>query len=184
MREQKNKIVCLVGESGCGKSTLYDLLRAAGHEVVDSYTTRAPRKPNELGHTFVTKEEFDAIRGDLAAYTEFDGHEYGTTFEQLRNSKFYIIDPSGVDYFAGKIGRENIVVIYICCSIVARRVRLEQERGEEHAWQRIHHDKEKFKDFIDNKKWDFIILNEVQDQLLPNMQKIERIYKESNSLEV
>lgn len=177
MRELKNKITCLVGESGSGKTTLYDLLRNKGYKVIDSYTTRPPRKANELGHTFVTKEEFDAIRPDLAAYTVFDGYEYGTTFEQLENSQFYIIDPAGVEYFSKKIGRENFIVVYIWCSIVIRYERLMKDRGMSDAMQRINHDDAAFKSFIENKDWDHIINNDYPELLLSNVQSLIDISK-------
>jgi guanylate kinase len=180
MPKLKNKIVCIVGESGSGKTTLYDLLRAQGHKVVESYTTRPPRYPNELGHTFVTQEEFHAIRGDLAAYTEFDGHEYGTTFSQLQNSEFYIIDPAGVEYFSEKIGRKNFTVVYIRCSEMACFIRMRKDRGEKEAFIRINHDAEKFKDFFD---FDEIRQNEYPGQIKENIEFLVRLYKESNGLE-
>ena len=181
MSEVKNKIVCIVGASGSGKTTLYDILREEGFAVVDSYTTRPPRKENELGHTFVTKEGFDAIRPNLAAYTVFDGHEYGTTFEQLENSQFYIIDPAGVQYFSEKIGRENFTVVYIYCSEDTRLERMKKERSEEQAIQRIDHDEHKFGNFFD---FDHIRQNEFFEQIAPNIEFLVRLYKESNNLEV
>lgn len=181
MHELKNKIVCLVGESGSGKTTLYDMLRASGYKVVDSYTTRPPRKENELGHTFVTQEEFDALRGDFAAYTEFDGYEYATTYQQLAESQFYIIDPAGVEYFAEKIGRDKFVVVYLRVSEMVCFQRMQKERGEKHAFERINHDAEKFKDFYD---FDEIRQNEFPEQLKSNFDFIVRLYKESNGLEV
>jgi len=159
MQERKNKIICIVGESGSGKTELYNMLRKEGYGVVDSYTTRPPRFPNELGHTFVTKEGFDAIRGDLAAYTVFDGHEYGTTFEQLENNEFYIIDPVGVDYFEEKIGRDNFIVVYLKTTNATRFKRMAQERGTKDAHQRVSHDRKKFREFKANQDWDYVLEN-------------------------
>lgn len=173
--QKQNKIICLVGESGSGKTKMYDLLREAGYKVVDSYTTRPPRKVGELGHTFVTPEEFDAIRGDLAAYTKFDGYEYGTTHEQLESCQFYAIDPAGVAYFADKIGRENIIVVYLACSEITRYERMERDRGESHAYWRIKNDRTEFNDFVVNEKWDHLIHNEFPEQLLPNVLQLVRI---------
>lgn len=181
MKNTKNKIVCLVGESGSGKTTLYEALRKKGHKVVDSYTTRAPRKLNELGHTFITQDDFDAIRASLVAYTKFDEFEYGTTFEQLEDSEFYIIDPAGIEVLSDKIGRENFIVVNIFCSELSRYERLEKERGESHATQRIHHDKFKFRNYIQNKDWDYVLHNEFKEQLNSNVQQLIDWYNEHNS---
>lgn len=184
MRELKNKIICLVGESGSGKTALYDLLRNEGYGVVDSYTTRPMRKPNELGHTFVTKEGFDAIRGDLAAYTEFDNHEYGTTFEQLKNSEFYIIDPAGVDYLSGKVGRDKFIVVYVSCNETERLKRMTRERGLQDAYTRIEHDRKKFKEFHYLEDWEYIINNEYQQELFSNFYFLERLVRKVCNVEV
>lgn len=180
MQKLKNKIICLVGESGSGKTTLYDRLREESYEVIDSYTTRSPRTPDELGHTFVTKGEFDAIRGDLAAYTKFDKYEYGTTFEQLKNSHFYIIDPTGVDDLSIKIGRGNFIVVYVYCSEKTRLERMKTERGENHACQRIYHDRTKFRDFVGNADWDYVIHNEFKRQLETNFYFLTRLLRKIN----
>ncbi|QJT70379.1 hypothetical protein [Microcystis phage MaeS] len=183
MRKLKNKIVCIVGESGSGKSTLYEKLREKGHKVVDSYTTRAPRFEGELGHTFVTQEEFDALRPDFAAYTEFDEYEYATTFQQLEESEFYIIDPAGVEDLSEKIGRENFIVVYIVTFEENRFTRMAKERGKEVATQRIHHDREKFRTFIEEKNWNRALLNNWKVNLENNVILLEQLYKQANQLE-
>lgn len=183
MQKTNDRIICLVGESGSGKSTLYDLLRDKGYKVVDSYTTRSPRKENELGHTFVTQEEFNALRGDLIAYTNFNGYDYGTTHEQFKNSQFYIIDPDGVEFFANKIGRDHFRVVYVYCSEVSRFERMKEERGETQACIRLHHDRKKFRKFIENEDWDYILHNEFPEQLEGSLKQLENWYKQ-NSMEV
>lgn len=178
MQEQKNKIVCIVGESGSGKTALYDMLRRSGYKVVDSYTTRPPRTEGEKGHTFVTQEEFDALRADFAAYTEFDGYEYATTFKQLKGSHFYVIDPAGVEDLAEKIGRKNFVVVYLQTLQQTRYERMKKERGEKHAAERIIHDKRKFRGFYG---YDEIIQNETLVQLYNNAKFLIKLYRYSNS---
>lgn len=179
--ELKNKIICIVGPSGSGKTLLYDILRVRGYKVVDSYTTRPPRKPDELGHTFVTQEEFDALRGDFAAYTKFADYEYATTFEQLEGNQFYIIDPDGVKDLSEKIGRENFKVVYLSVGEMTRFVRMKKDRGEKEAFKRINHDAEKFKDFYD---FDAIRQNGLVEDIENNIKFLITMYKASNSLEV
>lgn len=159
------KIICLVGESGSGKSAIYDGLRERGFKVVDSFTTRPRRHEKERGHIFVSQDEFEAIRGDLVAYTTFNGYEYGTTLEQIKTSDFYIIDPAGIDYLAEKVGRENLFVVYIACSAKERLRRMVRERGVKAAHERINHDIDAFRDFLKYEKWDVCLVNEHHYQL-------------------
>jgi guanylate kinase len=180
MQNTKGKIICLVGESGSGKSALYDMLRDNDYNVIDSYTTRPPRKDGELGHTFVSPEEFDALRGDLLAYTNFNGFEYGTTHEQFKNSHFYIIDPDGVDYLADQIGRDKFKVVYIYCSERARFSRMKGQRGETQACIRLHHDRKKFRKFIEKEDWNYILHNEYPEQLITCFRQLEKWYRENN----
>ena len=79
----KHRIVLLVGPSGSGKTAIANYLHDTyGWNTVQSYTTRPPRYDGEEGHTFVTDEEFDKLT-DMIAYTEFDGHRYCATADQI-----------------------------------------------------------------------------------------------------
>ena len=88
-------IYCFVGPSGSGKSTIVEMLEQRGYTAVSSYTDRPPRYPGEKGHVFLTPAEFDKL-GELCAYTEFCGHRYGVTADQIRDNDLYIIDVDGV----------------------------------------------------------------------------------------
>lgn len=86
-----------VGKSCSGKTATADLLEQKyGYKQVYSYCTRSPRYEGEIGHIFVTTEEFNYL-GKLAAYTLYNGHKYGTTFKQLEESDVYVIDVPGVE---------------------------------------------------------------------------------------
>jgi guanylate kinase len=182
MRKANEKIVCIVGQSGSGKTFLTNMLRERGWSVLDSLTTRPPRKENELGHTFVTQEEFDALRADFIAYTEFDGYEYATTKKQFEESQFYVIDPAGVEWLSEKVGRDKFVIVFINASDKRRYNRMAKERNGVHAKKRVVHDKEKFRSFIDNEEWDCIINNNEDDlsNANINVRLLERFYRFSN----
>lgn len=86
-----------VGKSASGKTTIADMLEQThGLVQVNSYCTRPPRYEGEIGHIFVTEEEFKNL-GKLAAYTFYHGYKYGTTFQQLDKCSIYVIDVAGVD---------------------------------------------------------------------------------------
>lgn len=110
-----------VGKSASGKTTIADLLQQKyGYKQVYSYTTRKPRYNGEIGHIFVTKEEFDNL-GELAAYTLYNGNEYGTTFQQLEKCDIYVIDVPGIETLLqkDKITRP-IVIIYFDTTVHTR----------------------------------------------------------------
>lgn len=137
-------LYCLVGPSGVGKTTVESALVSKGFRNVKSMTTRPPRK-NDNSHTFVTKAEFDAVRNDLCAYTEFCGYEYGVTPEMLDNADIYVIDPDGVEFLRKKYTNKPVCVIglYERSGILAERMR---SRGdpEEKVAERLEHDRGAF----------------------------------------
>ena len=60
MTQTGKNIILLMGESGSGKTTLSKLLQIQhGWHDISSYTTRPPRYAGELGHIFITNEEFE-----------------------------------------------------------------------------------------------------------------------------
>lgn len=110
------------GRSASGKTTVANKLADTyGYRQVESYTTRKPRFCGENGHIFVSDEEFDNL-GELAAYTEYNGHRYGTTTEQLSECSIYVIDVPGIETLLEKYkncGRP-IAIIYFDSTVHTR----------------------------------------------------------------
>lgn len=109
----KDKIICIVGRSGSGKTTAAEYLEELyGLKSIQSYTTRPKRNPNETGHTFVTKDEFDEIRGDVVAYNLYNGYEYAATKTQIEENDIYVVDIPGLLELKEKYdGSKEIVVV-------------------------------------------------------------------------
>ena len=109
-----NHIFMIEGPSGVGKTTLVnELAKRYGLKVVQSYTTRPKRTPDETGHTFVSDDEFDKLE-NLVAYTEFAGHRYGVPQSMIEENDLYVIDPAGVRFFRSHYtGSKTPIVIYL-----------------------------------------------------------------------
>lgn len=109
-----------IGRSASGKTTIANLLEEKyGYKQVQSYTTRPPRYEGEIGHIFVSKQEFDDL-GELAAYTFYNGNEYGTTFKQLNECDIYVIDVTGTEALLKKNFDRPIVIIYFDTTVHTR----------------------------------------------------------------
>lgn len=119
-----------VGRSASGKTSVANELEKLGYKQVQSYTTRKPRYDGEVGHIFVSKYEFDNL-GELAAYTLYNGNEYGTTFEQLEECSIYVVDVPGVESLLYKYQNSNrkICIIYFDSSVYTRVHRM-IDRGD------------------------------------------------------
>lgn len=114
-----------VGKSSSGKTTIADILENQyGLNQMQSYTTRPPRHENEIGHTFISDEEFDDLE-NLVAYTNYNGFRYGATAEQVDDVSIYVIDVPGVETLLERYQTDRpIVVIYFDSSICTRIVRM------------------------------------------------------------
>ena len=110
-----------VGRSASGKTTIADILEQKhGYKQVASYTTRCPRYDGEIGHTFISEDEFDNL-GDLVAYTEYNGYRYGTTAEQLDQCSIYVVDVPGVETLLEKYKtKRSIIIIYFDTTVYTR----------------------------------------------------------------
>lgn len=138
-----NKIILLCGKSGSGKTTITDQLEQHGLSVLQSYTTRPKRSPDETGHTFVTSDEFAQLK-DICAFGKFGGYEYGATREQVNQSDVYVIDAQGIEYFQKTYrGIKKPVVVYVRISPFRRLFRLLKrdgiKKGMKRWWQDIPH---------------------------------------------
>ena len=140
-------IYLIVGASGSGKTSLVtELEKRYGYKSIPSYTTRPPRHESELGHTFVTKEEFDKLE-NIVAYTEYDNNFYAATSEQVNNYDLYVIDPAGIKYFKENfVGAKGVVIIYLKSPLTVRMERMEQRNGFDEALNRVKKDIIVFKD--------------------------------------
>lgn len=135
-------LILLVGASGSGKSTIADIfVNEIGLEVVQSYTTRPPRTPDEKGHTFISQNEFQKLE-NLVAYTNFNGFEYCATQAQVDNADIYVIDPAGIEYFKENYNsdRPYIVVLIQANPDVCYSRMINRGDSPEYAKSRIDHD--------------------------------------------
>lgn len=141
-----------VGKSASGKTTVANIFEGSTkYTQLQSYTTRPPRYNGEIGHVFISDEEFDTLK-NLVAYTEYNGFRYGATAKQVDDVDIYVIDVPGVETLLEKYKTERpIIVLYFDTSIRTRIDRMIQ-RGdsdmsivsrlytdEEYDWERKLH---------------------------------------------
>ena len=143
-------IALFVGPSGSGKTTVADTICKRRHlKQICSYTTRPPRTPDEIGHIFLTEEEFDELE-DYVAYTEFNGYRYCATAAQVEECDIYVIDVDGLQYFKAAYNGDKIPVVFyfdVPQEVVQQRMLQRGDNGIA-VFQRINHDKEKFRDAL------------------------------------
>lgn len=145
-------IVCLVGKSGSGKTEIARQLESNGYNVIQSYTTRPERYPNEWGHKFSTKDRYDRVRNQLPeqiiAEVYYNNNYYWAESHQYKGfgTSIYVIDPVGLKNMKTRDLKDtNIISIYLFCSESTRINRM-RSRGdsEDKIVSRIKNDREFF----------------------------------------
>lgn len=143
-------IALFVGPSGSGKTTVADVMCSKYQmKQIYSYTTRPPRSADEIGHVFVSDEEFDELE-DYVAYTEFNGHRYCATTEQVEDCDIYVVDVDGIQYFKAAYNGDKIPVVFyfdVPQTVLQQRM---MQRGDDGlaVFKRLSHDKEKFRNAL------------------------------------
>lgn len=140
-----NNLYLIIGPSGSGKTELANGLAKKYYLTpVESYTTRPPRYPDELGHIFVTEEHFNAL-GEMCAYTEYNGHQYGVTKNILDASDIYVIDTDGACYLFDRYSGKHLYYIWLDTSPQVCYERM-ISRGDEEtaAVDRVRYDNKAF----------------------------------------
>lgn len=147
-------LLLFVGKSASGKTTIANkLCEQYNKKQVESYTTRQPRYENEIGHKFISKEEFKKLP-ELAAYTYYNGNDYGTTFEQLKECDIYVIDVPGVETLLKNYNKINraILIFYFDSPVPTRIDRMKKRKdSDSDILSRLYHD-EQTNWFLDLKK--------------------------------
>ena len=141
-------IFCLVGPSGSGKTTIAKILEEEGFNVIQSYTTRHSREPNEWGYTFTTAIYGDKPpweEADVIAYNNYNGNHYWATKGQYegKGKTVYIIDPPG-DTKLREVVDCPVVTIFLHAGWDVLYERLRAERGEDSAKSRLSYDRQVF----------------------------------------
>lgn len=103
-----DKKFLIVGRSSSGKTSIASAACSElGLKLVKSYTTRPPRNEkesiNSKDHIFITEDDVEKYKDDIAAYTEINGYKYFTTMDQIDECDAYVIDPNGINnhFFSG-----------------------------------------------------------------------------------
>lgn len=110
------------GKSASGKTTVANILESVGkYSQLQSYTTRPKRTEDEVGHTFVSDEEFDALE-NIIAYTEYNNHRYCATSEQIDAADLYVIDVPGVETLLEKYETERPIIVFYFNATVKTRI--------------------------------------------------------------
>lgn len=98
---QQRNIYCIVGRSGSGKTSVCYELWQEEYNVIQSYTTRPPRRVKEWGHTFInfisaTDERKYFNSANVIAYAELYGYKYWAEKHQYYSypNSLYVIDPA------------------------------------------------------------------------------------------
>ena len=119
-----------VGRSASGKTTIANMLEKDGYTQISSYTTRPPRYENEIGHVFISDEEYDKLE-NIVAFTFYNGYRYCTTLEQINNADIYVVDPDGVKTLVNNhhLIDRDIHVVFFEANIINRINRM-IERGD------------------------------------------------------
>jgi len=152
-------LLLFVGKSASGKTSIATLLEIKGFKQVESYTTRSPRYVGERGHIFITETEFKNL-GELAAYTYYNNHHYGTTFQQLEECSIYVIDPPGVETLLKKMpsNYRPIRIIYFDAAVSVRIDRMvDRGASDMEIVSRLRHDdtKEDWYGILDKLTWHY-----------------------------
>lgn len=162
-----NPLFLFVGKSASGKTTAANHLEVKkGYKQVQSYTTRPPRFENEIGHIFVTEEDFNNL-GELAAYTEYNGNKYGVTAKIIDESNIYVIDIPGIKTLLQNYHSDRkIIVFYFDASIRTRIDRMIDRHDSDMAIvSRIYNDEASdWHEELDEVIWNY---NKLHDNLKP-----------------
>ena len=137
-----NPLLLFVGPSGCGKTTVaQEFEHKNNFKTIQSYTTRSQRYDGEIGHVFISEDEFDALK-NIVAYTHYNGHRYCTTKEQLDEATSYVVDLPGVEtLFRNYDTKRPILVFYFDTTVTTRIDRmLDRGDGDTAIVGRLHND--------------------------------------------
>jgi guanylate kinase len=165
----KPLVICIVGESGVGKTLMAETFESLFHyNLIQSYTTRPKRNPEENGHTFITEEQFDKFifdKREMIAYTKFGAFRYCCLRDDVLDYNTYVIDEFGLDYLNKNYSEQF--------HIYSVRIRTnDRERKLRTSLDRYNRDKGKFTK--DDSEFDFVFKNKYDMKEMLNFVKVTK----------
>ena len=159
-------VYCILGRTSSGKSAIVrQAAKKLNMKVLKSYTTRERRKnetDDSSDHTFINALDVDKYRTDMVAYTDRVGYCSFATKEQLLNSDFYVINPTG--YYELKLKTKDMDIKFVPIYItVPYRSLIERakKRGDFETWKENYiKESEEFSQFEKSNLIDYRILND------------------------
>lgn len=162
--QNKHVLMCIMGESACGKDTLVnELCKRNGWTQLISYTTRPQRRNEGATHIFVDTDIYMAMKenNEIAAYTYINNNHYWSTIDQLYDSDFYIIDPSGIASLKElNLPNLRIVTVYINVPEDIRKERA-MKRGDDVVIYKARYfsERNQFREMKKNMDVDYVVPN-------------------------
>lgn len=182
-------VFLIVGKTGSGKDTIVnELIKNNKYSKLVSYATR-PKRVGEAdnNHIFITADEVDKYKDGMIAYTKIGEYEYFATYDQLKDSDFYIIDYEGVKYLRKcpliKSDEVRFVTIYIRLDFATRYDRATKHRKDEASvfWTRCYSETPQFEEMNKAEDWDYVITN---NNLNTAVDIVKRIVSAERALDV
>lgn len=161
-----HKIYCIIGRSASGKSSLTK--KAAEKlqmNVVKSYTTRKPRKNEDIDdsdHIFINEEDVEKYRADMVACTERVGYCSFATRQQLTEGDFYIINPAGYyELLTNTADMDTILVTILITVPYNINKKRATKRGNYKEWEENYQlENDEFTTFTSSGLVDYMVLND------------------------
>ena len=152
MKNNKGKIVVLMGMSGVGKDATRKILEEdMGYENIVSYTSR-PIRENEIedkDYHFVTRKQFENMinNNEMIEYRSYETNWNGNTDTWFYGVKKFeledyinyviVIDLMGAESIIRYFGEENCIPIYLCAKNEIRKARaIRRGSFDETEWNR------------------------------------------------
>lgn len=190
----KNKIIVLSGKSASGKNHISNECkkRFDMNELI-SYTTRPRREGEREGveYYFINDEDIKekANKGELLEIREYKTI-YGKWYYSLgvkelkKNNPICILDYKGLKELERKVGKTNIISIFIDVNDEVRlkralsREKIDHEKEQE-IIRRLEADDKDFKYEIINKDYDYIVKNNNKSDLNEILELIKNLNSEN-----
>lgn len=145
-------MIVLLGHSASGKSTIERYMEEEfGYKRIISCTTRPPRMGEQHGVDYYYMDEgvFTFLKdlGLFAETTTYRDWHYGILADRCKVDGLAVLEPHGTEQMIGKLGRDNLLIVFVSTDEDVRRKRLEA-RGDDpvEANRRLNSDRELFSD--------------------------------------